>query len=104
MGAAGLVALVWYFASAAVAFSRPSPVDGPQPAGAEQLDDRVIVRKTHVPAATPRMGEANVPTSQALGGTQPASAGRAPSGAASGASPSSRSSPLPTPTPTRPGD
>lgn len=104
MGAAALVALVWYFASSAVVFSRPSPVDGPQPAGAEQLDDRVIIRKTHVPAATPRMGGANVPTNQALGGTQPAGVGRAPSGGASGTSPSLRSSPMPTPTPTRPGD
>lgn len=106
MGAAALVALVWYFASSAVVFSRPSPLDGQQPAGAEQLDDRVIVRKTHVPAATLRMGGcgANAPITQAVGGVQPASASRAPSGGASGASPSQRSSPMPTPTPMRPRD
>ena len=78
MGAAVLVTFIWYLASSAVVFSRPSPVDGQQPTGAEQLDDRVIVRKTHVPAATPRMGGANAPINQAVGGIQPASAGHAP--------------------------
>lgn len=104
MGAAVLVTFIWYLASSAVVFSRPSPVDGQQPTGAEQLDDRVIVRKTHVPAATPRMGGANAPINQAVGGIQPASAGHAPSGGASGPSASLKSSPIPTPTPTRPGD
>ena len=103
-GSAALVALVWYFASSAVVFSRPAPVDGQQPAGAEQLDDRVILRMTHVPAATHRVSGANAPINQALGVNQPAGAAHAPSGGPlAGSSPSPKSSPIPMPTSTRPG-
>lgn len=98
--------LAWYFTSSAVtaaplAFGAQPAAAGPPVMGIEQLDDRVFVRRVHVPALRPPAGGVRAGAARPAGGAASAS-GAAAAPAVGGTAPAqaAAAAPIAQPAPT----